>query len=128
MINLSCTAGDIDLPDPVLGDSEQLDISTIFQISMSKQVHSVTKQNPTSKLLLNFVDVKQEIFEAFVAWYMSARGQLVTYTDYGLQEWTGIISNNPLEVTVSGRKEYSNSGGDFFEVANFTVELEVSSI
>ena len=141
MITLEYTSSIVDsisdsiqLPNPILGDSEQMDIGTVFQISMAKTVHS-TRKDAHSKLLLNFVDVKQEVFEAFKLWYQGARGLLITYTDYGqpghpelAMVWSGIITNNSLDIVVMGRKVYSTSDGDWDEVANFTIELEVTTI
>ena len=120
MITLTSSYGSVQLPNPILGDSEQLNIFTVFQVAMNKDVHTTKKTAPHSRLLLNFVDVKKSIFESLKTWYQNSRGMTVTYTDYASATWTGILVTNTLEINVKGRKDCT----PYLEVVDFTIELE----
>ena len=129
------SAVSIDLPNPILGDAEQLDIHTRFHITMSKNVHSSLiipndglSTNPNGQnvtLLLTFQSIKQFTYEAFLTFYNTYRGELWEYTNYKGDKYEGYISNSPFEVTANGRYdcESVSSAGEARQVATFNVEF-----
>jgi len=126
MINFADSGGNVDLPNPVLGDSEQHNIFTKYQISMGKTVYSTKDTSPRSTLVLQFRGVKTLYFDLFTTWYLASRGKVITYTDYNSKAWTGIIKNDPMEISVTGRKICPDGIGPILrrEVVSFTVQFE----
>lgn len=121
-VRFTHSGGYIDLPNPVLGDNEQLDIKTSFAVTMSKTVHSTKKTPSHSKFLLNFAYLKQTVYQAFITWYQASAGKSITYRDYNNANHVGTILNNPVELTMEGRMTCVPAGQK--QYATLTVEFE----
>ena len=126
MITFGSSFGSVQLPNPVLGDSEQHDIKTKFEISMSKQVHSTIMTPTHSTYLLTFVNLIETQYNAFRAWFIGSRGLAYTYTDYKSVVHNGIVRNEPVEISPDARSECAASSGvpANAEVATITIEFE----
>ena len=96
--------GFIDLPNPILGDGENLDIHTVFGVSMDKSVYSIKHTPSHSDLSLSFEGLTQQQVTDFRTWYLGSRGKQITYTDYEAVDWEGFIVNEPMEQTTIGPK------------------------
>jgi hypothetical protein len=113
MITFAITGSSVELPNPILGDSEQLQPRVKFEISMSKKVHTTVRPTTHSKLLMTFAALTATEKSNFETWLLAARGKLITYTDYTEDDegngvdWEGIILNDPVEFTRVGKNECS---------------------
>ena len=127
MITFTSSFGNVELPNPILGNSEQHNIKTNFELSMSGVINSYKKTPVQSKLLLQFVNITQLQYVAFMAYIIGSRGMTMTYEDYDGVTWTGVIVNEPIEITPDGRKECSglepHCAATNREVASIIVEF-----
>jgi len=99
---------EVELPDPILGNSEQLNIKTKFEYSMARQVHSSIKTISHSKLLMTFdllEDTDKINLESFL---LSVRGRVLFYKDYLDETWLGMLLGDPFEFTHVGHNDCGN--------------------
>ena len=112
MITFTAGIYNITLPNPILGDSEQLDIKTKFEFSMSRVVHSTKKTTPHSKLLLMFEELTRTKMLEFQTFLINARGTQCTYVDYNSDSRVGAILGDPFEFRYVG----SNECGELYSI------------
>ena len=125
MINLTDGVNSIDLPNPILGDADQYATNANYKITMSGNIHSTKQNKIISTFLLTFDNLRQSKYEELISWIELVRGNLLTYTDYNSDTFDGYIKNQPLEVTIDGRR-YCDPAPDpvEFEKASVTIEFE----
>jgi len=99
MITFDDGTHSITLSNPVLGDSEQLDIKVKYEFSMSKEIHSTIKTLTHSKFLLTFDSLTTTQKDAFATFLVNQRGLGVTYTDYTGNDYTGMIVGDTFDFT-----------------------------
>ena len=120
-VTFTSGAGAVTLPNPILGDSDQYDTGTIFKISMSNKIHSTRQDKIISTFLLNFINLTQAKWEELLTWWKANQGLQVTYDDYEGSSFTGIITNEPLEITING-KRYCDASNK--EHGSVTIQFE----
>jgi len=129
MINFTSPYGSIDLPDPILGDSEQLNVKTIFNFCMLRRVHSTKRTLSHSVLNLLFAELTTTQKDAFVTFLKGSRGQNSVYTDYDSVAWTGTIIGDPFEFTHVGTKNVEVSGYcELQDVWSITIQFEAINL
>ena len=92
------------LPNPRLGDSEQLNIKTTFLMSMANTVFSYLRKPPNSKWLLSFTDLTDLEYANFITFLENTADLIIAYTDYNAVVWSGIFVNVPLVLETYGRR------------------------
>jgi len=117
MITLTSPISSITLPNPILGDSEQLDVKTKFEYSMSRVVHSTKKTTPHSKLTIAFEDITRTKMLEFQTFLLNGRGKSCIYVDYNGITWIGTLLGDPFEFRYVGKNECE-------ELYSITIELE----
>jgi len=126
MITFTSSYGSVQLPNPILGDAEQLNYGTSLKITMSKKVHSTIRNQNHSKFLLTFQNLTVEQVDNFVTWFTGSRGLEHTYTDYNSDDHVGFVLNEPIEFIADGRK-VANAGSlcsSYNEHLSMTIEFE----
>lgn len=125
MITFSSTYGNIQMPNPILGDADQFNLGTIYKIAMDNTIHSTKQNRVISTFLLTFDNINQLKYEEFMTWFTSSRGLRVLYVDYNAVIYFGMIKNQPLEITIDGRRYCDHAPSpDEFEKATITIEFE----
>ena len=131
MITLSCGTSTISLPNPILGDSEQVDTKIKFEYSMSKAVHTTKRTYAHSKLLFSFGSLTTTEKTSLYNFLIAQRGKYVTYTDYNGDAHAGILLGDTFEfVQVSNKlvnATYEDSL-DCEELWSITLELEARTL
>ena len=119
-----CPIVTVTLPNPVLGDNDQVNIKTKFKTAMDGTVYSYLNTPAITKFLLTFTNVSTALVTQLkeVIDNGAITGSLgsYTYVDYDGVSHTVQIVNNPLEITSEGRAPCNN----WNEVHSFTLELE----
>ena len=127
MVTFQSGSFSIILPNPVLGDSEQLNIKTTFLMSMANTVFSYLRTPQNSKFLLNFVDLTDTEYTNLVTFLENTADSVLQYTDYELVTWYGIITNLPQVLETYGRRPCRTISPPFTEeqeVHRITIEFE----
>lgn len=124
MITFTSSYGAVNMDNPILGDADQYNLGTIYKITMSKAIHSTKQKDVISTFLLTFDNVIQSKYVEFMDWFVGSRGLVITYNDYNGVDYTGIIKNEPLEVTIDGKRYCDLASADEFEKATITIEFE----
>lgn len=125
MITLTHALGSITLDNPILGDSEQLDIKVKYEFSMARVVHSTKKTTPHSKLILAFDKITRTKMLEFNTFLLNARGIACTYVDYNGDSWIGTILGDPFEFQYLGTKVCEDTDPPtIVEIYSITIEFE----
>ena len=128
-VTFTSTYGSVTLPNPVLGDSDQVLLNTDIKMSMSGTIRTsrLTFADITNsrRFLLNFVRVTGDKIAEFLDWFENSRDLAHTYTDYNSTAWVGTIMNDPIEVTFNGKFRGHGAGCSVTdkELGSFTVEF-----
>jgi hypothetical protein len=109
------------LKDPELGESEQFDLGTKFQFTMSGDVQTVIKETVLSKLLWTFTNVTVTDYVAFRTFFEDSLGHTVDVADHTGETWTGYFEGPILEISVDGRDESCEAYPDDVQVASFRI-------
>lgn len=108
----------LNVRSPQLGNSEQYNIKTQFQLAMDATVYS-TIDTPVSKtLLLTFTHLTKAVIDSFITFFKASAGEIISYTDHESNIWRGVIVNNPFEAATDGRKD-----GACIEVSTVTIQF-----
>ena len=124
MIRFSSTYGEVYLPNPILGDAEQYNAFMRYQMTMSKSIRTTKKTNTHSTFLLTIQQINQEDYNTFIDWFQNSQGITHNYLDYDGVTHMGFIKNEPIELTISGKKYCGTESAPQFEYADLTVEFE----
>ena len=128
MITFTSTFGSVSLPNPLLGDSEQLNVFTSFQLTMSGEIRSFKKTGTHSRFLVTFINLSQLEYLALKAFIEGSSGLLMTYTDYNSTVFNGVLINNPFEITPNARRQCTgveaDCAADNKEVATTRLEFQ----
>jgi len=89
----------ISIRNPELGDSQQVNLKTMYKQNMDGAIHTHKKTPTNSKLLLTFRTLPLLQKDALVDFYNNHIGQVIEYTDFNLVEWQCRIANDSLVVT-----------------------------
>ncbi len=108
----------IRLPNPNLGDSENLQVEVAPKRAMDGTLYTYTKNKDSRrKFVLNFVltRLKALELERFVLLYHSNKIQMI---DHLTRTWLGYFISNPIEFTTSKRGSVGN------ELVEVSLEFE----
>lgn len=87
----------IDLPNPTLGDTDQLLQVADFGIAMTGRVYSYIMTGSPRKLLLDFVNLNFTDAAKLKDFIYRAVGGDAGYLDQNSVQWKGIFINDPFE-------------------------------
>jgi len=90
---------EIALRNPELGDSQQVNLKTMYKQNMLGEIHTHKKTPTNSKLLLTFRTLTLLEKDALVDFYGNHIGQIIEYTDFNSVQWQCRIANDSLVVT-----------------------------
>jgi len=124
MIRFTSSSGSVDLPNPILGDPEQLNTFVKYEFSMSKVIRSSIKTASHSKFLLTFDNLTTDEKDAFISFLVAASGKSVTYRDYNSVDHVGLIIGDPFEFTQVAARGLSTGSVDCKEIWTATIEFE----
>lgn|SRR5574340_1625446 len=108
----------IRLPNPLLGDSENLQVEVTSKRAMDGTLYTYTKNKDSRrKFVFNFVITRLKALELerFVFLYSSNQIQMI---DHLTRTWVGYITTNPIEFTTSRRGSVGN------EIVEVSIEFE----
>jgi hypothetical protein len=117
MITLESSYMLLSLPDPVLGDSEQIDVHSNIQFTMGMTVRTSLRSGPHNRRLLRFVNLDADQKADFIDFIVNSRNEVIVYTDYLSVAHTGLILPDTLDVTDEGR----SGDGEHYSI---TLEFE----
>jgi len=98
----------LDLRNPELGNSEQLDLKTQFKITMDGEINSHRRTPMNQKLLLSWVNLTKAKIEEFITFLETSAGDEVRYTDHDANVWRGYILTNPLDYVTETKIVWGN--------------------
>lgn len=114
MITLTDGTASVQMPNPELGDSDQVNLRAKYKMTMDKKLHSYRRTPLTSKLLLQFTAMRATVYTSLVAFLKAAAGKTLTYTDYDGQIWR-VVQTNTVNELIAARR------GPLYD---YTLELE----
>jgi hypothetical protein len=110
----------IDLPNPILGDSDTINLKTKFDFSMSKVVHSTLKTEHSHKFTLRFSNLSTAKMSEFKTFLENARGNLFNYYHYDTRIFSPcLILGDTFEFTHEGQNECEEVWGIQIEVEGY---------
>ena len=130
MIYFISSIGQVELPNPQLGDPEQLNVSTKLKITMGKDVHSTINPHTDSTFLLTFSNLTTENMLEFKTWFQNSRGLVHTYVDYNSVWYEGFIMNEPVELIADGRRKSTDLSGcsSYNEHWGLTIQFKAENL
>jgi hypothetical protein len=100
------------LPNPILGDTDQITQSANFGMAMSGRVYSYIMVGMTEKLLLDFTNLNFTEAALLKDFIYRAIGGDSGYLDQDSIQWRGVFINDPFE-EVGTRRSYLSSTLEF---------------
>lgn len=94
-------AQEITLPNPELGNGEQINLKTMYKQNMYGNIYTYKKTPTNTKLVLNFKTMTRVEAEALKQFYSNWIGQIIEYTTWDSIQWQARIANDSLVVTTN---------------------------
>jgi hypothetical protein len=112
------------LPNPQLGDTEQVNIRSKFMWSMAGTTYSYISTPVAGKFILHFSQILRAKVLELRALILAARATTVTYRDYDGADHTVKILGDPFEDIVDSPAECADTPETREEYHSFVLELE----
>ena len=87
----------VQVPAPIVGDSDQHENQAKFGIAMSGKVYSYIKTPTTRRLLLSFTKLSYTMFADLKNLIYNCGSGDIGYLDHDSNQWKGNFLNDPFE-------------------------------
>ncbi len=122
MIVLGNSSLQVELKDPVFGDSTDTSVRVKVKTMMDGSLRTRRATPFTTKLVMRFVEVSRRKALEVKDFIIATQGQRITLIDWNTISWSGYLTTDPTDIITDGRGQGNTEPRK--ESNNFQLEFE----